>query len=145
MIQFPTLLPAVMALMLSTVLSASAQSDPQADILLNKVSERMQGYTSVHARYSSKMVDRQSDFEMDQSGEVWIEGERYHLELGDYVIVCDGRTVWTYEPEMGECYIDDAETIAEDGVDPARMFTIWEDGFKKKRSGREHSSWMAPH
>ena len=95
----------------------------------------MKQYGSVHAKYASKMVDVQSDFQMDQNGEVWIEGDRYHLELGDYVIVCDGSTVWTYEPEMGECYIDDAETIAEDGVDPARMFTIWEEGFKKVWKG----------
>ena len=68
---------------------------------------------------------------MDQAGEIWVQGDRYHLELGEYIIICDGMTVWTYEPEMGECYIDDAETIAEDGIDPARMFTIWEEGFKK--------------
>lgn len=132
---FLTLLTAFVALSLSMPMTVSGQSDPQADALLNRVSGRMQEYTSVHARYASRMVDRQSDFEMDQSGEVWIEGDRYHLELGEYVIVCDGRTVWTYEPEMGECYIDDAETIAEDGVDPARMFTIWEDGFKKVWKG----------
>ena len=118
-------------------LSAWSQNDSRADQLLADVSEKMKAYPSVHARYSSIMVDRQSDFEMDQSGEVWIEGSRYHLQLGDYVIVCDGETVWTYEPEMGECYIDDAETIAEDGVDPARMFTIWEEGFKKVWKGEE--------
>ncbi len=119
----------------SVCLTSSAQEDPRADGLLVRVSEQMQQYETFHARYSSKMVDVQSDFEMDQSGEVWIQGDRYHLELGDYVIVCDGRTVWTYEPEMGECYIDDAETIAEDGVDPAKMFTIWEHGFKKVWKG----------
>jgi outer membrane lipoprotein-sorting protein len=118
-------------------LSAWSQSDSRADQLLADVSEKMKAYPSVHARYSSIMVDRQSDFEMDQSGEVWIEGSRYHLQLGDYIIVCDGETVWTYEPDMGECYIDDAETIAEDGVDPARMFTIWEEGFKKVWKGEE--------
>ena len=95
----------------------------------------MRGYETVHAVYSSKMVDRQSDFEMDQAGEIWVQGNRYHLELGEYIIICDGMTVWTYEPEMGECYIDDAETIAEDGIDPARMFTIWEEGFKKVMKG----------
>ena len=112
-----------------------AQDDPQAASLLSSISEKMQQYSTIHAAYTSKMVDVQSDFEMEQGGEVWIEGDRYHLELGDYVIVCDGQTVWTYEPEMGECYIDDAETVAEDGVDPARMFTIWEDGFKKVWKG----------
>ena len=40
---------------------------------------------------------------------------------------------------MGECYIDDAETIAEDGVDPAQMFTIWESGFKKVWKGESES------
>ena len=116
-------------------LGLSAQADPAADQLLARVSEAMQGYESVHATYSSKMVDRQSDFEMEQAGEVWVQGDRYHLELGEYTIICDGRTVWTYEPEMGECYVDDAETIAEDGIDPAKMFTIWEDGFKKVMKG----------
>jgi outer membrane lipoprotein-sorting protein len=122
-------------LFLAPVQALFAQSDPEADRLLTRVSEQMEQYDAVHAQYTSKMVDLQSDLEMDQAGKVWIEGGKYHLELGDYVIVCDGQTVWTYEPEMGECYVDDAETIAEDGIDPARMFTIWEDGFKKVWKG----------
>jgi len=125
----------LIALACLPVLHAGAQSDPAADQLLTQVSEVMRGYETVHAVYTSKMVDRQSDFEMDQAGEIWVQGDRYHLELGEYTIICDGRTVWTYEPEMGECYIDDAETIAEDGIDPARMFTIWEEGFKKVMKG----------
>lgn len=128
---------AFLAVLLIFWSTGSAQSDPQADGLLSRVSERMKGMSTVHAEYTSKMLDRQSDFEMDQAGEVWIEGDRYHLELGEYVIICDGSTVWTYEPEMGECYIDDADVIAEDGVDPARMFTIWEEGFKKVWKGEE--------
>lgn len=126
---------ALLAFLLSCPSVFYAQDDPQAADLLSSISAKMQQYNNIHAVYTSKMVDVQSDFEMEQGGEVWIEGDRYHLELGDYVIVCDGQTVWTYEPEMGECYIDDAETVAEDGVDPARMFTIWEDGFKKVWKG----------
>lgn len=114
-----------------------AQEDAAADLLLSQISEKMQQYESVHAAYVSKMIDRQSDFEMEQSGEVWVQGDRYHLQLGEYTIICDGETVWTYEPEMGECYVDDAETIAEDGIDPARMFTIWEEGFTKVMKGPE--------
>ena len=122
----------LIALILPT---GKAQEDPRAEALLGDVSERMRQYESVHASYTSKMIDRQSDLEMDQAGEVWVSDDRYHLQLGDYVIVSDGETVWTYEPEMGECYIDDAESIAEDGVDPARMFTIWEEGFRKVWKG----------
>ena len=126
------------AALLMAVLACSPRAEAQTDprpTSRSCVSEAMWGYETVHAVYSSKMVDRQSDFEMDQAGEIWVQGDRYHLELGEYIIICDGMTVWTYEPEMGECYIDDAETIAEDGIDPARMFTIWEEGFKKVMKG----------
>lgn len=133
--RFPAHLIALLIATVVAVAPLSAQDDPQAQALLGKVSDQMKQYASFHAEYSSKMVDRQSDLEMDQMGEVWIKGDQYHLKLGDYVIICDGITVWTYEPEMGECYIDDAGAIAEDGVDPAKMFTIWEDGFKKVWKG----------
>ena len=127
--------PAVLMSFSLFVLALQAQEDPRADELLANVSAHMRQFSSVHASYTSKMIDRQSDLEMDQAGEVWVSEDRYHLQLGDYVIVSDGETVWTYEPEMGECYIDDAEAIAEDGVDPARMFTIWEEGFRKVWKG----------
>ena len=123
---------------LGSVMGMSAQADPQADALLSKVSEVMRGYESIHATYVSQMLDRQSDFDMEQTGEVWIQGEQYHLQLGQYTIISDGQTVWTHEPEMGECYVDDAEVIAEDGIDPASMFTIWESGFKKVMKGEEN-------
>ncbi|MGB1574042.1 MAG: hypothetical protein ACPG85_07155, partial [Flavobacteriales bacterium] len=40
-------------------LCVEAQTDPAADELLLRVSEAMRGYETVHAVYSSKMVDRQ--------------------------------------------------------------------------------------
>ena len=116
-------------------MTLSAQSDPDTEALLAKVSATMKGYSTVHAEYVSTMIDRQSDFEMEQVGEVWVEGDHYHLRLGQYTIISDGSTVWTYEPEMGECYIDEAEVVAEDDIDPAKMFTIWEEGFKKIYKG----------
>ena len=29
--------------------------------------------------------------------------------------------MWTFEPEMNECYIDDTETMKEEGMDPSRF------------------------
>jgi outer membrane lipoprotein-sorting protein len=82
------------------------------------------------------LVDLKNDFELTQEGVVQIEGDRFHLDLGDYVIYCDGETVWTFEPEMNECYVDDTETMKEEGMDPAKLFTVWEEDFRREWIGR---------
>ena len=110
-------------------------SDPQAEELLQDISKRASNYLNINAQYTSTLIDLQADMRLDQAGEVWIEGDKYRLILGDYTIISDGITVWTLDTEMGECYIDDAEEIAADGMDPAKMFTIWEAGFRQVWKG----------
>ena len=118
---------------LSISLSSLAQ-DP--DALLNKLSEKAQSFKAYEIAYTSTLVDLKNDFELSQQGIVQIEGERFHLDLGDYVIYCDGETVWTFEPEMNECYIDDTETMKEEGMDPSKLFTVWEEDFRREWMGR---------
>jgi outer membrane lipoprotein carrier protein len=107
-----------------------------ADALLNKLSEKAQSFKAYEIAYTSTLVDLKNDFELTQQGTVQIEGDRFHLDLGDYVIYCDGETVWTFEPEMNECYIDDTETMKEEGMDPSKLFTVWEEDFRREWMGR---------
>ena len=107
-----------------------------ADALLNKLSEKAQSFKAYEIAYISTLVDLKNDFELTQQGIVQIEGDRFHLDLGDYVIYCDGETVWTFEPEMNECYIDDTETMKEEGMDPSKLFTVWEEDFRREWMGR---------
>ena len=107
-----------------------------ADALLNKLSEKAQSFKAYEIAYTSTLVDLKNDFELSQLGIVQIEGDRFHLDLGDYVIYCDGETVWTFEPEMNECYIDDTETMKEEGMDPSKLFTVWEEDFRREWMGR---------
>jgi outer membrane lipoprotein-sorting protein len=118
---------------LSISLSSLAQ-DP--DALLNKLSDKAQTYKAYEIAYTSTLVDLKNDFELTQEGTVQIEGDRFHLNLGDYIIYSDGETVWTFEPEMNECYIDDTETMKEEGMDPSKIFTVWEDDFRREWMGR---------
>jgi outer membrane lipoprotein-sorting protein len=107
-----------------------------ADALLNQLSEKAQSFKAYEIAYTSTLVDLKNDFELSQQGIVQIEGDRFHLDLGDYVIYCDGETVWTFEPEMNECYIDDTETMKEEGMDPSKLFTVWEEDFRREWMGR---------
>lgn len=106
-----------------------------AATLLNKLSEEAKAYGSIEATYTSTMVDRVSDFEATQTGTIYVEGDKYNLDIGDYVIISDGVTIWTYDPAVNDCYIDDADIMAEEGMDPSKLFTIWEDDFKSEWKG----------
>jgi outer membrane lipoprotein carrier protein len=124
-----------LAILLTSVLTSQAQD---AHALLESMSRQARTYNSVKATYTSTLIDLANDMEMAQEGVIEIEGEKYNLDLGDYVVISDGSTVWTYETSVNECYIDDAAELAEDGMDPSKLFTIWEDDFKPEWKG-EHS------
>ena len=107
-----------------------------AEALLNKLSERAKNYGTIDASYSSSLVDLKNDFTEEMYGTILIDGGSFNLDLGDYVIISDGTTVWTYDSESNECYIDDSEMLIEEGMDPSKIFTIWEDDFKIEWKGR---------
>ncbi len=124
-------------LLLSFSSSLSAQ-DEKATAILDELSKKMQQYESVSAGFSSKMVDKQADMEVDQEGSVKVSGDSYKLEMGDYTVICDGENVWTYSKKSNEVMIDLAEDIYDDeGIAPADLFKIWETGFKNQYAGTE--------
>ncbi|MGB1055772.1 MAG: LolA family protein [Flavobacteriales bacterium] len=125
-----SMLGAFCVMALTPVLS----QDP--DLLLGDLSEKAKTYTAYEISYTSTLVDLKNDFELTQEGAVQIEGDRFHLDLGNYVIYCDGESVWTFEPEMNECYLDDMETMREEGMDPSQLFTVWEEDFRREWMGR---------
>lgn len=122
---------AVVGLALMSV-QLSAQTGEE---LLRTLSDKAKTYETVLATYTSTLTDKVADFEAVQDGTIRISGDKYHLDLGDYVVISNGASVWTYDVSMHECMVDDAEELAADGMDPAKLFTIWEDDFKTEDKG----------
>lgn len=108
-----------------------------AEGLLSKLSEKAKTYKTIDATYSSKIVDLKNNFTEETSGHILIEDDKFKLDLGEFIIISDGVTIWTYETETNDCYLDDAEMLIEEGMDPTRIFTIWEDDFKTEWKGHE--------
>ncbi len=79
-------------LSLSFIISGTAQD---ADALLSKLSENAKTFGSIDATYTSQMVDVKSDFEETLNGHIQIDNNKFQLDLGEFVIISDGGTVWT--------------------------------------------------
>ncbi|MFM1933011.1 MAG: hypothetical protein RL226_2314 [Bacteroidota bacterium] len=117
---------AVLFLLAGTV---ATQAQDSAKIL-NELSAKAKKFTNVYAEYSSRLIDKKNAVDLKQEGKVYVEGEKYHLEMGEYVLITDGQTHWTYEKETNDCYIDYLEDMKDGAMSPSDMFTIWEKDFK---------------
>jgi len=111
-----------------------------AEGLLLKLSEKAKTYKTIDATYSSKIVDLKNNFEEEMKGHILIEESKFKLDYGDFLIISNGISVWTYEKETNDCYLDDADMLIEEGMDPSKIFTIWEDDFKSEWMGKESVS-----
>lgn len=117
-------------LFLAVMLPSQAQN---SQTILDELSKKAKDYQNVFATYSSRLIDKANDIDLKQAGEVYVEGEKYHLELGDYVMITDGETLWTYEKATNDCYVDYLEDVSGDeAITPSKMFTVWEQDFKNE-------------
>lgn len=110
-------------------LAIGTQAQDSAKIL-NELSAKAKKYTTVYAEYSSRLIDKKNNIDLKQEGKVYIQGEKYNLELGDYNLITDGETHWTYEKATNDCYIDYLEDMEGEAFSPSDMFTIWEKDFR---------------
>ncbi len=103
--------------------------------ILNKLSEKTKGYSSIYAEYESTMVSKINDLKENQSGKIKIQGDKYNLELGKYNIITNGEDIWSYSSSDNECTLDNVEDMEDDVLDPSKLFTIWEKDFKHSLKG----------
>lgn len=122
---------AVLAFITATTLSAQ---DSQAKKILDELSDKTRKYTSITSDFSFTLADKIADVEQTQEGMLKMQGKKYFIKLGDNSIFSDGQTRWTYNEDMNEVYIDNAEG-GEDVLNPTDLYTVWETGFKHYYDG----------
>lgn len=111
-------------------LSTYAQ-DERAETILNEVSTKTKNYSTITSSFVFTLSDKMADVNESQNGEIKLKGDKFNLKLGSNHIYSDGKTQWTYNEETNEVAIDNAQTGEDGGLNPSKLFTIWDTGFKK--------------
>ncbi len=126
----------ILALCLVQFTGIQAQDDKSTEIL-DKLSRKMKSIPSYSATFTNKIEDKQADMESTQSGSIKVAGDKFELTFGDLVILSDGITVWSYSSSDNEVMISDIEDTFDEGINPTKIFTLWEEGFKSSYAGQE--------
>lgn len=109
----------------------SVAQDSKAQGVLDKLSTKMKGLKSFYVEFSASIKNSETGTNQNEIGKGWVKGNKFSASYGDNTIISNGMKTWTVVKEEKSVYESDA-TDDEDAVNPKKLMTIWENGFKNK-------------
>jgi len=118
-------------------LSAHAQKDDKAKVLLDAMSQKFKAMNGFTASFDYTFQDGTGTSDR-QSGEIAVKGEQYRLKLPDQEIFNDGKTVWTFieSDNYKEVTINDSDQM-EGELTPSNIYRLYESGYDYKLVGEK--------
>lgn len=112
-----------------TSLSLFAQYDDKALGILDEMSDKYRSIPAYEATFTQTLENQQADINEDFSGTITVKGEKFRLDMGGQEIINDGKTVWTYIPEINEVNIDNYSPDAGE-MTPSKIYAAYKNGYK---------------
>lgn len=108
-------------------IQAIAQTDEKAKTVLDAVSKKVNNLKSLKANFSLNLTGGKGGKVTDsKKGSVSLKGQKYHVLLNGQEIICDNKTVWTYNKEAKEVNVSNFNAD-EQTISPAKLFTNFYD------------------
>ncbi len=115
----------------SMILNAQDQ-DPKAKVILDDLSKITKAHKTITAEYFYTILNKEKKQIEKQSGKVLVKGQKFKLEIPGNTIVCDGKTLWNHNKDAKEVTIKNFDADNDDQLNPSKIFTLYETGYKYK-------------
>lgn len=109
----------------------TAQEDKKAKDILDKLSAKTKSFTTIRTEFDYNLNNKDKKINSTQKWKLWLKGDKYRLDMGDQLIISDGKTVWKYLKNDKEVEISN-QSNKEETLNPKNIFTMYEKGFKFK-------------
>lgn len=109
-----------------SALTIEAQTSKE---ILDKLSAKAKTFKTITSDFTSTLNNPKAGVNKTNNGSVKIKGSKYYVNMGDFQIWCDGKTVWNYNKSDNSVTIDNLSDVKDGGFDPSAMFTLWEKDF----------------
>jgi len=108
------------------------QDDARSRAVLDKLIAKSKTFKTFTASYTNRLQSEADGLDITQKGTIQAKGKQFKLTSDDFTIFCNGETVWTYSPESNEVNISDPSELGAEELDPSKLLTIYEKGFKSQ-------------
>jgi outer membrane lipoprotein carrier protein len=96
--------------------------DAKAKAVLDKLSAKVKGMTSLKANFVFTMNDAAGKSKGSKSGTFSMKGNKFRVTMPTQQIICDGRTVWTYLVSDKEVQVANYDPNAQ-SISPSKLFS----------------------
>jgi outer membrane lipoprotein-sorting protein len=106
--------------------------DPAAKKILDKVSQKYNGYKAMKVDVSLNTINRDADINNTSEMKIILSGTKYQIHVDeDLIMYCDGASIWNINTEDKEGTIEEYEEDASgEEITPSNIWTIYEKGFQ---------------
>ncbi|MBI2258818.1 MAG: outer membrane lipoprotein carrier protein LolA [Flavobacteriia bacterium] len=113
------------------------KGDMKSQQILDKLSSKMKEYKTFYIEFNAVIKNQSSGVNENEIGKGWVKGNKFCASYGENTIISNGLKTWTVVKEEKSVYETDVEANSEDNINPKRLMTIWETGFKNKYEKEE--------
>lgn len=114
-----------------------AQSDERSQKILDQLSKDIKALNSFAIDFNLQIKNTATGENESQKGSGIVKGNKFYAELADNLIISNGLKIWTVVKNGNVTYESDADDEDEESINPKKLMTIWEEGFKNKYVGEE--------
>lgn len=111
---------------------AVTAQDSESQAILDKLSKKMKAETSFYIEFSANVKNESTGMDQNETGKGWVKGSKFYASYGENTIISNGVKTWTIVKEEKSVYEADASEDDEESINPKKLMTIWESGFKNK-------------
>lgn len=118
-------------LVMAPGIGAFAQSEVKAKEILAEVSKKYRAYDVIKTDFSYTLENPQAKIKETQLGTLIVKSKlnKYKIILKGQELISDGKNQWTYLKADKEVQLSEVDNSS-DALNPAKLFTIYEKGFK---------------
>ncbi len=121
----------------ATLLMTAQDQDPKAKTILDDLSKTTKAYKTMQADVVFTVLNKdKKPTEKPQNWKINVKGQKFKLDIPGTSIVSDGKTLWNYNKDAKEVTIKSFDP-ENDEQNPAKIFTMYETGYKYKYSNEE--------
>ena len=112
-----------------------AQTDAKAKSVLDAATKKVNSLKSLKANFSLSLAGANSSVKDTKKGTFYMKGPKYFVTLDGQEIICDNKTVWTFNKEVNEVMVNNYNPN-EQTLSPAKLFTnFYDKEYKYKYAG----------
>jgi len=133
-----TIIFSIIMLIFSEIYSQETLAkDPKATEILDKVSKKTKSFETIRIKFSYTLENTKANAKETYTGYAFLKGNKYKLILAGTDIFTDGKNLYSYLKDAQEMTITLPKEDDDNIFNPAKLFTVYEKGFKYQYLGEE--------